>query len=132
MSAFSNTTRHLIFDRDAGQCFRCGRLCLYWDDVRWVRIAEYSIQHRRPRGMGGSSLSSTNSPTNGLILCGSATTPGGCHFEVESNRTQALEDGYLVAQGVDPATIPVIHHAHGLVYLTNEGYQAAHLQEVGS
>jgi hypothetical protein len=126
MSGFSNTTRHIIFDRDCGQCFRCGRLCLYWDDVRWVRIAEYSIQHRRPRGMGGSYLASTNAPTNGVILCGSATTPGSCHYWAEeTDRTQAYDDGFLVHQGIDPATIPVRHHSHGLVYLTNEGYEGA-------
>jgi hypothetical protein len=125
MTGFTTTARHVIFDRDGGQCVRCGQLVLVWDDVRWLALQEYSIQHRRPRGMGGSSDPATNHPTNGVLLCGSATTPGSCHLWAESHRTEAYDAGYLVHQGIDPATIPVLHHSLGLVYLTNEGYEGA-------
>lgn len=56
--------------------------------------------------MGGSSALDTNSPANLLLLCGTGTT--GCHGWIESNRTKALERGWLVLQGQDPATVRVI------------------------
>lgn len=120
MTGFTPTVRAIILDRDNGSCVRCGLQCLWWNGIRWVQTAEYSIQHRRPRGMGGSKDLATNRPTNGVVLCGSATT--GCHHHVESNRAEAYDDGFLVHQGIDPEAIPVRHHQLGLVYLTNEGY----------
>lgn len=121
MTGFPLVVRNFILDRDNGSCVRCGRQVMWWNGIRWTQMGEYSIQHRRPRGMGGSKDPATNAPMNGVVLCGSATT--GCHSEVESNRAQAYDDGHLVHQGIDPATIPVLHHERGLVYLTSEGYE---------
>lgn len=95
-------TRRLVLDRAAGACELCGRLL--HDGTRW--LGDHSHHHRRPRGMGGSRDAATNTAANLLLLCGSGTT--GCHGTVESDRTAALEHGWLVAQGQDPATTPVL------------------------
>ena len=105
---FSPIARALILDREGGACFRCGLRVVWWptDDHRSPDvISAYSIHHRRPRGMGGSSLEASGHPSNGLTLCGSGTT--GCHGWVESHRRQALADGYLLEQWQDPATTPI-------------------------
>ena len=65
---------------------------------------DYSLHHRRPRGMGGTKR--PDLPSNLLALCGSGTT--GCHGWVESRRAEAIEDGLLVRQHHDPATVPVL------------------------
>lgn len=52
--------------------------------------------------MGGSRREDTNTLAALLLLC----EP--CHFHVESHREEALRLGYLVRQGVDPATVPVV------------------------
>lgn len=54
--------------------------------------------------MGGSKLRHTLA--NVVLLCGSATTPGGCHFEVESHREQAELDGWLVPMNIRPEDWP--------------------------
>jgi hypothetical protein len=76
--------------RDAGQCQRCGR---------WIGSGEFSRHHRDPRGMGGSKAS-PHRMVNLVLLCGSATSRGGCHFEVESRRKQAKRDGWLVPMNI--------------------------------
>lgn len=94
----SRQVRAAILDRAGGQCERCGRsLDPYF----------YSLQHRRARGMGGSRRRDTNSPVNLVALCGSATTPGGCHQWVEAHPDYAIVDGWRVPQGIDPVGSPV-------------------------
>lgn len=78
-----------VDERDAGRCQRCGRL---------IGSGSWSRHHRDPRGIGGSTLRHTLA--NVVLLCGSATTPGGCHHEVESHREQAELDGWLVPMGI--------------------------------
>lgn len=80
--------RRIVLERDQQCCVSCGR----WVDVTAGR---YSIHHRVPRGLGGSSLPWIGLPANLLVLCGSATD-GGCHSWAESNREQAYEWGYLI------------------------------------
>lgn len=65
-----------------------------------------SKQHRRPAQMGGSKRAETHGPANLLMVCGSGTT--GCHGHMESERTAALAAGWLVPQGVDPGSVPVL------------------------
>lgn len=68
--------------------------------------------------MGGSKDPAINLPSNLLFLCGSGTQ--GCHGWVESNRTQAYEDGLLVYRGDDPSEIPVVLR-YGEVFLDDVG-----------
>lgn len=98
MSGFSRRVRMAILLRDGRRCVRCN-------------TEATQIHHRRPRGMGGTKRESTDEAANGVVLCGSGTT--GCHGWVESNRAQALIEGYLVPQHTEPATVP-IHMGKGL------------------
>lgn len=79
------------------QCQRCRR---------FVGPGEFSRHHRDPRGMGGSKAN-PHALVNLVVLCGSATSRGGCHEAVESQRKQARIDGWLVPDGIDPAVWPV-------------------------
>ena len=119
--SFSPIARALILDREGGECFRCRLKVVWWPDDRPQALAPYSIHHRRPRGMGGSTDDLTDHPSNGILVCGTGTT--GCHGWIEAHRSAALADGYLVRQGVDPSTVPVrLPMSAELVYLGTDGY----------
>lgn len=94
-----------VWARANGCCERCGRRLDFGE-----RGLAWSVHHRRPRGMGGSKLDWVNKPANLVVLCGHATTPGGCHAWVEANRVEALKDGWLVSRiGVlIAADVPVV------------------------
>lgn len=101
-------TRAIVLGRSGGCCELCGRLL--HDGTTWL-TDRHSIHHRRPRGAGGSSWSGINLPSNLLLLCGDATTPDGCHAFVEAHRTSAYDEGWLVHQAQDPATVVATVHA---------------------
>lgn len=106
-----------VWRRDQGRCVMCGRGL-----VREQRGAPWgwSLHHRAPRQMGGSTLWWINLPANLVLLCGSGTT--GCHGFVESHREHGEERGFLVRRGVMlPHHIPIAHHIYGVVYLNNRG-----------
>lgn len=56
--------------------------------------------------MGGSKAD-PHALVNLVLLCGSATSRGGCHHEVESRRKQARIDGWLVPDGIRADEWPV-------------------------
>lgn len=87
------TTRRACKARDRGRCVRCG-------------APAESLQHRTPRGMGGTRDETINDLSNLLSVCGDGTR--GCHGWMESYRTTARITGYLVRRGVDPQTAPVL------------------------
>lgn len=109
-SGFTKAVKALIAERDGWACARCGMSVDPWPG--------YSYHHRRPRGMGGTSDPVSDSPANGVLLCGSGTT--GCHGWVEQYRIQARYDGWLVQQGSDPADVAVATH-RGWVFLGHDG-----------
>lgn len=86
--------RKAVLERDAHTCQRCGRYLV-------GRL--YSLQHRDPRGAGGSKLLHTMA--NLVTLCGTATTQ--CHGNVESHRLEAKALGWLIPDGVTPEEWPV-------------------------
>lgn len=92
--------RELVMERDGYRCVKCGL------PVSGEPGRDYSLQHRVPRGMGGSRDPRLNLPSNLILLHGSGVT--GCHGNVESNRTAALAYGYLVPRHADPADVPVL------------------------
>lgn len=108
----SRPVRETVLERDQYLCFRCGRSIL---------TTAYSVHHRRPRGMGGTSSAVANMPANALTMCGTGTT--GCHGWLESHRRDALRLGWLLPQGIDPYLVPVLHHRDGWVRLDNHGGQ---------
>lgn len=106
------TTRDLVLERDDYTCACCGRSVLY---------GPYSLQHRVARGMGGTSDPAINRPSNLITLCGSATSPGGCHLAAEQRDGALLGLGFWLRRGDDPAARPVAHAVHGWVFLDDEG-----------
>ena len=45
-----------------------------------------------------------------------------CHLTyIESQRQKALDAGWLVRQGDDPADVPVLYKMRGLAHLTEQG-----------
>lgn len=117
MAEFPAKVRKLIHIRADYCCERCGRAIV--DGV------PRSVHHRLPRGMGGSKRPEVSAASNGIYLCGSATTPEGCHHWVESNRADAQLLGFLVPRWASPLEVPVsLMGASGvpeLVYLDDDG-----------
>jgi 5-methylcytosine-specific restriction enzyme A len=107
-------TRELVLERDDYTCAWCRRTILN---------QPYSLQHRRARGRGGSSNPRINAPSNLITLCGSATSPGGCHLKCEQRTAEAGDLGFVVSLNSihDPADIPVTHALYGRVYLADDG-----------
>lgn len=115
MTGFSKAVVAQIIDRDGASCVMCG------SNVNLdARGADWSIHHRRPRGMGGSRSAEVSCPANGLVLCGSGTT--GCHGRVEASRSWAMTHGFLVPQWRDPELVPVVHWLLGLAFPTEDGW----------
>jgi len=97
-----DAVKDAIRDRDQHhgwpQCQRCGRL---------IGTGPFSRHHRDPRGMGGSKAD-PHALVNLVLLCGSATSRGGCHQAVEAAaRKQAYIDGWLVPMNIRPEDWPV-------------------------
>lgn len=105
----STATRKVVWSRAHGCCERCGKAI----------SGNYSIHHRKPRGMGGTKDAAANSPSNLVLLCGSATTPEGCHTAVEKFRQAALNTGWIVTRTADPARVP-LKYPSGRWYLLND------------
>lgn len=75
------------------------------------------VHHRRARGMGGSTDPMSRNVTNGLLTC----IP--CHARIESEREWALDRGFLVRQGHNPASVPVrLWNAHPVLLTHDGGY----------
>lgn len=116
MTGFSKAVTSAIIEREEGCCFRCGGYVLHG-----TRGWDYSLQHRRARGMGGSRRPDTNSVQNGILLCGSATSPGGCHAYVEAHPSEAEDKGWRVPQSGDPLLAAVVHWRDGTIHLHSNG-----------
>jgi 5-methylcytosine-specific restriction protein A len=67
-----------------------------------IRGVDHHIHHRRPRRAGGSSDPATNWASNLLLLCPT------CHDVVESRRTAAYANGWLLRASDNPATVAVL------------------------
>jgi 5-methylcytosine-specific restriction protein A len=105
-------TRELALERDDYRCASCNKPIIG---------EQYSLQHRDARGMGGTSDPAANSPANLITLCGSATSPGGCHLRAESRDQEMHDRGFWLNSHEDPATFPVDHATHGWVLLCEDG-----------
>lgn len=71
--------------------------------------------------MGGRTDPAANNPSNLILLCGSATTPGACHTFAESRSEEARIAGLWVPSWQNPADVPVLHAAYGPVLLGDDG-----------
>jgi hypothetical protein len=116
--SISAKVRQLVIARDSDQagdptCQWCGAF------IRFGSWMGYSLQHRRARGMGGSRHSTTDSPSNLVLVCGSATY--GCHGWIESHPFEASNLGFRLPQSATPSSVPISTHTHGTVYLDDFG-----------
>lgn len=101
----SRKVRELVLARDGHACVCCGRS---------VIGQPYSLQHRKPRGMGGTSNPAVNSPANLVTLCGLATTPGSCHLAAEQRAPEMHARGYWLRSGESAELSPVmVFSPHG-------------------
>jgi 5-methylcytosine-specific restriction protein A len=107
----------LVLERDRWSCVRCGRSIAGGERGR-----DWSVQHRIPRGMGGSRDERLNQPANLLVLCGSGVTL--CHGGIESNRTAALAGGYLLHRIQEPTEV-LVNATEGWVLFDNDGNRKA-------
>ena len=115
--------RAVVLQRDQNTCQRCGVNVLY-------QLA--SVQHRIPRGAGGSAK--VWQVSNLALVCGWATTPGSCHNWMEhENRKQAEFDGWLLPKlnaDIDTEQEPLLT-IHGWITLDDRGGSHPYLpQEV--
>lgn len=101
-SVIPKNLRQAVLKRDSWTCQRCNRMI--GDEYQF--FVPYSLQHRDPRGMGGSKLRHTKA--NLVTLCGDALLPGYCHSHVESQREESRREGWLVPDGVKPEEWPVL------------------------
>jgi len=107
----SKTVKDAVLVRDNYTCQRCCK------DLIATRFP-YSRQHLLPRGRGGK-----NTMRNLALVCGSATTPGGCHDEIEHQaRRRCTMEGWLVPNGVDPEKWAVWRFGQGWERPTDTGW----------
>lgn len=129
--AVLNETVFLVLDRDRDRCARCYALCE--GDRGW----DWSIQHRIPRGMGGTSRPELGLTGNLVLLCGSATT--GCHGYLETTaagRQEGAQHGWCLSKFTsDPTGVPVsLWDRNGrriTVYIDNDGGMSLDPLEIG-
>src|SRR5690242_5745422 len=114
--------RAAVLERDGTTCQCCGI------DVT-LKLA--SIQHRIPRGAGGSAR--VNVVSNGVLVCGSATTPGSCHNWMEhEERAIARDNGWLLPKNnpsIDPSKEPILLY-NGRFLLEADGSRTPYIGEV--
>lgn len=93
----------MVIERSEYSCDRCGRNLIG---------QRYSAQHRLARGMGGRRGGYLHTAANLVILCGSATSAGGCHQFVESaERGQGVREGFVILGSVvAPEAVPILRH----------------------
>lgn len=111
VGAFNDDAKALIYARAKGRCEMCG-----------TRAEGVHLHHRQPRQMGGTSLPSVGGADNGLFL------HPRCHDIIESNRSTAYLNGWLVKKSDAPESVPVKlwdgwHYLHpdGSVSRTGQG-----------
>jgi len=94
----SPIVRGLVITRWGFRCAACGISVIGRD---------WSIQHRQARGMGGTSDPAVNQPSNLVLLCGSATSPG-CHLLCEQRDPDMHGRGFWLYSWEDPKAVPVM------------------------
>jgi hypothetical protein len=98
-SVIPKAIRLAVYARDEWTCQRCG---IYIPDT----TLNWSLQHRDPRGMGGSRIRHTM--PNLVLVCGWTVDAGRCTrwMEIEA-RPAATALGWLVPNGATPERWPV-------------------------
>ncbi|WP_433568107.1 hypothetical protein ACQP1O_42905 (plasmid) [Nocardia sp. CA-151230] len=103
---FPASARRLIAARSGGIC-----------EIADCPEAAVHMHHRRPRGLGGTSVPWVNRAANGLHICLEH------HAFIESHRTLALVQGWLISQHMvekQAADVPVLRRGRS-VLLSDDG-----------
>jgi hypothetical protein len=104
---FSPAARAAIIEAGHGRCVGCG-------------AEPVTTQHRRARGMGGTSRVALGHPANGVPLCGDGTR--GCHGWTEHHPTDAALLGWRLTHGEDPLVAPWWDRVYGWRRWTDDGF----------
>lgn len=107
-TGFSPEIKATIRSRGQNLCEVCGQ-----------HTSDLTAHHRRPRGMGGTTREDTNSVSNGLWVCAL------CHHRIESHRALSYENGWLVRQSADPASVPVLRRERWVLLDGSGGVEPA-------
>jgi hypothetical protein len=94
----SARVRRLVFARAFGFCESCGIS---------VIGRPYSIQPRVEQGTGGASRPEANAVSNLSLLCGSVTSPGGCHLLCEQRDQDMHDRGMWLRSWESPRLVPL-------------------------
>lgn len=97
--------REVVYKRAEYMCERCTNVS-----------RGLTVHHRLKRSHGG-----RWDVSNCVLLCGSGTTPYGCHSFCEHYPDKAATEGFHVRPWENPAEIPVLWRGTGLVLLTDDG-----------
>jgi hypothetical protein len=98
---FNPAARATILEAGHGRCVGCG-------------APDVSCQHRRARGMGGTTSVTIGHPANGVPLCGGALAGvRGCHGWAEHQPTDAALLGWRLLPGEDPLVAPWWDRVYG-------------------
>ena len=104
-----------VLHRDEKRCAWCGH------GVWGERSEDWSIHHRRARGMGGDRRGDSNSPANLVLVHGNGSA--GCHGAIESRRAESQDRGFVLSKlwPLGPERSPIEHAVHGWCYLLADG-----------
>lgn len=94
----SARVRRLVFARAFGFCESCGVS---------VIGRPYSIRPRVEQGTDGISRTEAGSMWNLTLLCGSVTSPGGCHLLCEQRDQDMYERGMWLHSWQSPRLVPL-------------------------
>jgi predicted CxxxxCH...CXXCH cytochrome family protein len=104
----SRKVAELVIERDQGMCV------VRVTHDKGAKAGE-QIHHRRPRGMGGTTVEWVNQAPNLIYVCAA------CHAHIERYREQAMTMGWLL-NGKDRAeNTPLRYSNKGFKYLTTDG-----------
>ena len=104
---FSPTARAAIIEAGHGRCIGDGR-------------PDVTTQHRRARGMGGTSDVAIGHPANGVPLCGDGVR--GCHGWAEHNPIDAALLGWRLVAGELATVAPFWDRTYGWRRWTADGF----------
>jgi hypothetical protein len=100
-TGLSARVRVLVRQRDGYACAGCGTSIIG---------RPHSIYPRRTGGMRATSWPGAYLASNLVVLCGAATSPGGCSLACEQRDPLMHARGLWLWSTEDPAAVPVLRH----------------------
>lgn len=103
-TGFPPAVKELVWARSGGRCEVCGEA-----------TSDLQHHHRRPRQAGGTRRPDTNTASNCLLACLMD------HNRIESYRSRAYDNGWLVRSMQSPLKTPVLYRGEWRL-LDDEGF----------